>query len=60
MQGEAERFGCLEVDGQFELCRRLHRKICRLRALEDTVDIVGRAPKQVFDVGSVRDQAAVN
>src|SRR5262245_29584337 len=31
----AKRLGSLEVDGQFELSRRLYRKIGRLLALED-------------------------
>ena len=41
---EAERLGGLEVDDQFVLGRRLHRQVGRLLALEDAVDIAGRAP----------------
>jgi hypothetical protein len=40
----AERLGGLEVDNQFVLGRRLHRKVCGLLALEDAIDIAGRAP----------------
>ena len=41
---EAERLCGLEVDYQFELGRRLHRQVGRLLALEDAIDIDGRAP----------------
>jgi len=37
--GEAQRLGGLKVDHQLVFGRRLHRKISRLRALEDAVDI---------------------
>src|SRR5580704_19039242 len=36
---DAERPRGLEVDEQFVFCRRLHRKIGRLRALEDAIDV---------------------
>jgi hypothetical protein len=36
---EAERLGGLEVDDQLVLGRRLHRKLARFCALEDTVDV---------------------
>ena len=42
--GEAERLGGLEVDHQLVLGRRLHRQIGRLLALEDAIDVAGRAP----------------
>ena len=41
---EAERLGGLEVDHQLVLGRRLHRQVGRLLALEDAVDVAGRAP----------------
>jgi hypothetical protein len=40
---EAERFGRLEVDHQLVLGRRLHRKVGRLLALENAIDVAGRA-----------------
>jgi hypothetical protein len=41
---EAERLGSFEVDRQLEPCRRLHREVGRLLALEDAIDVAGRAP----------------
>jgi hypothetical protein len=35
----AERLRCLEADNGFELGRRLYRKIGRLVAAQDTVDV---------------------
>ena len=55
---EAERLGGLEIDHQFVLGRRLHRQVGRLLALEDAVDIGGRAAILVNQIGPVRDQAA--
>jgi hypothetical protein len=42
--GEAQRLRGLEVDHQFILGRRLHRKIARLFAFQDAIDIAGRSP----------------
>ena len=42
--GEAECLCSLEVDHQLVLGRRLNRHVGRLLALEDAVDIAGRAP----------------
>src|SRR5215471_7489725 len=50
--GEAECFGSLEVDDQLDSGRRLHRKIGRLLAFEDAIDIAGRTT--ILD-----DQAAI-
>ena len=55
---EAERLGGLEVDDQLVLCRRLHRQVSRLLALEDAVDVASRAPELVGEIGPVGDQAA--
>ena len=55
---EAERLGGLEVDHQLVLGRRLHRQVGRLLALEDAVDIAGRAPVLVDVIGPIGDQAA--
>jgi hypothetical protein len=40
--GQAERLGGLEVDRQFVFGRRLHRKVGRLLALEDAIDVADR------------------
>ena len=40
------------------LGRRLHRQVGRLLALEDAVDVAGRAPVQIDQAGSIRHQAA--
>src|SRR5262252_6921555 len=56
---EAERLGGLGVDPRFVLGGRLHGQVRRLLALQDTVDIRGRAPMQVDSVGLVGDEASV-
>src|SRR4051794_30343985 len=43
---------------QLVLGRRLHRQVRRLLALEDAIDIAGRAPKIIEPVKSVGQQAA--
>ena len=55
---EAERLGGLEIDHQLVLGRRLHRQVGRLLALEDAVDVAGRAPVLVDEIRPVGDQAA--
>ena len=40
--GKAERVRGFEVDDHFELGRRLHRKVGRLFAFEDAIDIARR------------------
>src|SRR5262249_37592934 len=56
---EAERLSGVQVDHQFILDRRLHRKVGRLLALEDTIDVAGRAPEFVDDIRTIRDQTAL-
>jgi hypothetical protein len=56
--GESERLGGLEIDNEFVLGRRLHWKITRLLAFEDTIDIRGRAPIWIARFRPVVDQAA--
>src|SRR5260370_36276407 len=56
--GETKRLGGLEIDDQLEFGRLLHRQVGRLGALQDMVEIGGRAPGQVRTVDAVRDQAA--
>src|SRR5262249_30590830 len=58
--GEAECFGSLEVDDQLETGRRLDRKIGRLLAFEDAIDIPSRASVRVEIVRPVRHQAAIS
>ena len=55
---EAERLGGLEVDDQLVLGRRLHRQVGRLLALEDAIDVAGRAPVLIGQIGPIGDQAA--
>src|SRR5277367_3900148 len=46
-----------EVDHQFVLGWRLHRQIGGLLALEDAIDVTGRAPVLVFRIRPVRGEA---
>src|SRR5216684_388650 len=55
---EAKRFGGLEIDHQFVFGWRLHRKVGRLLAPEDAIDIGRRNPKLIALDTSVRHQAA--
>src|SRR5262252_5532983 len=57
---EAERPGGLEVDHQLVLRRRLYRQVGWLLALEDAIDVAGRAPMLIQPIRRVGDQAAVN
>ena len=41
------------------LRRRLHRQVGRLLALEDAIDIAGRAPMQVDRIGPVGDKTSI-
>ena len=59
-RGEAEHFGGLEVDDKLEFGRLLHRKVGRMLALEDTIDVAGRLPKLVGDVDSIGREPAVD
>src|SRR3954465_2338534 len=55
---DAERTGSLHVDRELELRRQPDRQIAGLRALENLVDVPGRAPEQIRDVGAIAQQAA--
>ena len=55
---EAERLGGLEVEHRLVLGRRLHRQVGRLLALEDAIDVAGRAPVLVDVIRPIGDQAA--
>src|SRR5262245_59875371 len=56
--GEAELFGSFEIDRQLVVGRVLHRKIGRLLALEDAINVNGGEPVRVGRVGRVGDEAA--
>src|SRR5262245_4740788 len=53
-----KRLGGLEVDRQFELGRRLHRKVGRLLAFKDAIDVASSAPELVDEIRPVGHQAA--
>ena len=55
---EVEHLGSLEIDDQLELRWLLDRKIGRLFALEDAIEVGSRAPVWVDPVRAVGDQAA--
>ena len=55
--GEAERLRRLEVDDQFKL-GGLHREVGWLFALEDAVDVLGRAAIRVDVIRPIGNQAA--
>src|SRR5215831_13355674 len=57
---DAERPRGLEVDHQLVFGWRLHRKIGRLFALEDAINVVGRAPEWVGCIRPIADQAAAS
>jgi hypothetical protein len=54
---EAQRLGGLEVDDKLILRWRLHRHIGWLLALEDAIDVAGRATELIEEVASIADQA---
>jgi hypothetical protein len=56
--GDAKRFGGLEIDDEVELARKLHRQIARLGALQDAIDIGRRLLVDLGQIDSVRDKAA--
>jgi hypothetical protein len=55
---EAECLRRGEVDDKVKLGRRLHRRISRLLALEDAIDVIGSAPVLIGQIRPVGDQAA--
>src|ERR1700690_2084030 len=54
---DAECLGGLQVDGHFELGRKLYRQVGGVGALEDAIDIDRRAPVQIDGVDSIGNQA---
>jgi hypothetical protein len=55
---QPKRLSGLEINHHFVLGRRLHRKVGRLRTLEDAINVTGRAPVWVDRIGPVGDEAA--
>src|SRR3954470_24860779 len=55
---QAERFGSLEIDGQFELGRLDDGEIARLRALENTTGIDPRLTPSKCAISAITDQTA--
>jgi hypothetical protein len=55
---EAQFLCGFKIDRQLVLGRRLHWKVTRLLALENTIDIASRLPELVNVVRPIRDQAA--
>ena len=58
--GETERLGGLEIDRQLEIGRCLHGKIGRACALENPIDILGRAGKCFPQVDAIGYQTALS
>ena len=54
-QVEAERFGSLHIDHELVFGRRLHWKVGRFLALENSIGITGGAPILIEIVWTVRD-----
>ena len=54
---QAEGFGGLQIDHEFELRRLLHRQVGRLGALQDLVHVDRRAAIVLHHVGAVTQQA---
>jgi hypothetical protein len=57
---DPKRLGGLHVDHHFVLGRRLHREVGWLLALEDAINVAGRAPERIYCIRSIGDQAAAN
>ena len=55
---EAQRLGGLEIDDELIFRRRLHWHVGWFLALEDAVDVAGRAPVQVNPIRPIGEQAA--
>src|SRR5262245_53054646 len=56
--GDAEGLGGLQVDGQIELRRLLHRQVSRLGAFEDLIDMDSSASAQVRPTWAIRHKTA--
>ena len=56
--GKSERLCGFEIDYQLILCRRLHRQIGRLLALEDAIDVTGGAAVLIDRVYPIHEEGA--
>src|SRR6516164_8960958 len=56
--GEAERFGCFEIDDQFDLRDLLHRQIGRLLAFENAPGIDAKLVRQIAEAAAIAHQTA--
>jgi hypothetical protein len=56
--GYAKRLGSVEINDEFVLGRRLHGQFGGLLALEDAIDVPGRAAALVDEIRPVGNQAA--
>jgi hypothetical protein len=54
---EAKRLGCLEIDRQLVLGRRLHRQVGWFLALEDAINVAGGAAVMIDLIRHMGDQA---
>jgi hypothetical protein len=54
---ETEHLRSLEVDRQLVLGRRLNRQVGRLVTPENAIDVAGRAPELINDIGPIGNQA---
>src|SRR5262245_28682716 len=52
-KSKAKPLCVLQVDYQLELCRLLDRQVAGFRALENAIDVMGRATKVPFGVVAV-------
>src|SRR5262245_46494552 len=55
---EPERFSGLEIDHRLVLVWRLNRQVGWLLALEDAIDVAGRAAELVREIGPIGDETA--
>src|ERR1043166_1456887 len=51
------RSGCLQIDAEQVLGRRLYRKIARPRSVEDEASIAAGLPVNVVDIDLIADEA---
>ena len=58
--GEAERLRGLQIDDHQVFRRQLHRKLRRLCATENVIDVARTAVKYIFEVSSVGEQTAIS
>ena len=54
---QVERLGGFQVDHQLELRWLLDRQIGRLGALEDLIDVGGRAPEEIRVISTVTNKS---